>query len=123
VATKVRRWRSCDYKHTEDAEATDTISFSFGSAAYELDVCDDHGEEPRNLLSELAGRATKVSIATRGVHGIRQAAPAPRRRAGADRLQKTEIRRWVRERHPEVSERGRIHQKYVDEWHAAHPAS
>lgn len=110
---------SCDLcdDGADDPNAV-TVAFSYSGRDYELDLCAAHAEEVRATLSGWARRG----------HRAGEAPPAPspartgRRRSGAhtDREQLDAIRRWARDNGFQVTERGRIPERIMDAFQAAH---
>jgi hypothetical protein len=107
MARKVQVLLLCDM-HCGEAEAQETISFAFGGAAFEIDVCASHAHDLRGMFGAYIGRGRKVAEARWPAHGVQQ-----RERA-------TEIRKWARERGIKVSDHGRIPAKVVELYAAAH---
>jgi hypothetical protein len=107
MARKVQVLLLCDM-HCGEAEAQETISFAFGGAAFEIDVCASHAHDLRGMFGAYISRGRKVAEARWPAHGGRQ-----RKRAA-------EIRRWARERGIKVSDHGRIPAKVVELYAAAH---
>ena len=123
MATQVKQYTVCDPCDKEDGRETPadrTIRFSIGPVSYEIDVCEDpHGKEIDATLGALADLATKIPGSAHS-RTTRTAPASSRYRPKPDREQKQAIRRWVREHHPDVSDRGRIPERYVKEYEDAH---
>jgi hypothetical protein len=113
MAQKVQVLLVCDL-HDGDVEGTETVSFSLDGAAYEIDVCADHGGELRDAFAPYVGAARRAGRA--GTTTARRGRPA--QAAGKDRT--TEIREWARQNGHTVSERGRLSAKVVAAYEAAH---
>lgn len=120
MAQKVMVTDVCDFPHPGETEATRNERFGFGTSLYEVDACDAHAKEIDAAKEFLLQHARKV---TGGPHPRSTRAPAgvARTRTRPDREQSVEIRRWANEHGHKVSDRGRIPQLVVEEWHAAHP--
>jgi hypothetical protein len=100
----------CDLPHDGEVEGKETVSFSFDSTAYEIDVCAAHAKELHDKFSTYAERARKA-----GGAGRRRKA-----RTGPGRERSSEIRAWARQQGHKVSERGRIPASVIAEYEAAH---
>lgn len=90
----------------------ETVHFSLGGIAYEIDLTNAHADELRNALDPYikAGRRATASAARPS---------APRRRA-ARNSDSAAIRSWAKEQGLEVNERGRIAADVVEAYNAAH---
>ncbi len=102
----------CDLPHDGEIEGTETVSFAFDGAAYEIDLCSDHAKELREKFGQYTEHARKVS----GGGGGRRR----RARSGPSRERSSEIRAWAKETGHQVSERGRIPATIIAEYEAAH---
>lgn len=90
----------------------ETVHFSLGGVAYEIDLTSTHADELREALAPYiqAGRRSTAP-------GARSAAP---RRRSARSSDASAIRAWAKEQGREVSERGRIPADIVEAYNAAH---
>jgi Lsr2 len=107
MARKVQMLLLCDM-HDGEAEAQETISFAFGGAAFEIDLCAPHADDLRGVFGTYISRGRIVVEAQRTAHAPRQ------RERGA------EIRRWARKRGIKVSPHGRIPAKVMELYAASH---
>lgn len=100
----------------EGGKADETVKFALDGVQYEIDLSDKNAKKLRDAVATYVGRARKV---TRGgvVVGGRAAARA-RGSAAADREQNKAIRAWAKRKGKNISDRGRIPQEIVDEYHA-----
>lgn len=48
--------------HDGPADAVDTVELSLDGRRYELDVCEDHAEEVRDVVEEYAGAGRLVTV-------------------------------------------------------------
>jgi hypothetical protein len=100
----------CDLDHDGEIEGSETVSFAFDGATYEIDVCSTHAKELHDTISSYAEHSRRVS----GVGRRRKA------RTGPGRERSSEIRAWAKQRGHKVSERGRIPASIIAEYEAAH---
>lgn len=127
MAQRVITSTVCDWddEHEGETAATEQVTFGVDGVGYESDGCEAHAAKARAMLDDLKAHARRISNRRAGDEarpGTRSISAPPRKRAVVDRIQSQHMRAWVRERHPDVSDRGRIPQRYADEYHAAHPA-
>ena len=100
----------CDLHTKGDVDAVETLSFTVGNNAYEIDVCAAHADELRGKLQPYVDHARRPS-------------GGPQRRRGrrsADRAHTAEIRAWAKKQGYEISERGRIPAAVVTEYESSH---
>ena len=114
MAQKVQVLLVCDL-HEGDVEGTETVTFAVDGAAYEIDVCDQHGAELRDAFAPYVGAARRAG---RAGAPARRARAGSRRAAGKDRT--GDIREWARTHGHKVSERGRLSAAVVAAYEAAH---
>jgi hypothetical protein len=107
MARKVQVLLLCDM-HGGEAEAQETISFMFGGAAFDIDLCASHAHDLRGVLATYISRGRKVAETQRPARGVQQ------REGGAD------IRMWARDRGIKVSNLGRIPAKVMELYAAVH---
>jgi len=109
----------CDL-HDEEVEGEETIAFALDGASYEIDVCEEHGEQLRDAFAPFVGAARRSG---RGATAARRPAKATARRsagAGGDREHTQEVREWARQNGHQVSERGRLSAGVLAAYEAAH---
>jgi hypothetical protein len=87
--------------------ATQTVTFSLGSAAYEMDLSDKNAAKLQKALAPYIAAARKVR---KGRATPSASAPSQDIRA---------IRAWAREHGYQVSERGRLPRDLVEAYNAA----
>jgi hypothetical protein len=102
----------CDLPHDGEVEGTETVSFAFDGAAYEIDVCAAHAKEIREKFGQYTEHARRASGAATGRRR--------RTRSGPGRERSSEIRAWAKQHGHKVSERGRIPAAIIAEYEAAH---
>ncbi|MEU2665993.1 Lsr2 family protein [Micromonospora sp. NPDC007220] len=99
----------------DGGDAVETVKFSLDGVQYEIDLSSANAEILRGAFAPYVAHGTKVS---RG--GVVVGGRAARGRAGAtaDREQNKAIRAWAKKAGKDISDRGRIPQEIVDEYHA-----
>ena len=111
MAQKVQVLLLCDLDDG-DVEAQETLPFSLGNTAYEIDVCAKHARQIREGLEPFVTHSRRTAPA---------AGSRPRRaRPAADREQSVGIRSWARGRGIHVNDRGRIPASLVKEYEQSH---
>lgn len=99
----------------EGGEAAETVKFGLDGVSYEIDLNSKNAKKLRDALQPF------VAVARREGRGaVVPGGRTARRRGGAvsDREQNKAIREWARKAGKQVSDRGRIPQEIVDEYHA-----
>jgi hypothetical protein len=97
----------------DGGEAKETVAFAIDGASYEIDLSEVNAKKLRDSLSAFVQSARRSgALATR------------RRRAGGARAltreKSADIRAWAKSHGLNVSERGRIASKIVEQYEAAH---
>jgi nucleoid-associated protein Lsr2 len=102
----------------DGGDAHETVKFALDGIQYEIDLSDKNATRMRELLAPYVGSGTRVA---RG--GVVVGGRAARGRGGAtaDREQNKAIRDWAKKAGKDISDRGRIPQEIVDEFHARGP--
>ena len=102
----------------DGGDADETVKFALDGIQYEIDLSDKNATKLRDILAPYVGAGSRVA---RG--GVVVGGRAARGRGGAtaDREQNKAIREWARKQGMKVSDRGRIPQEIVDEFHAKGP--
>jgi hypothetical protein len=110
MAQKVQVMLLCDLDDGE-VDAEETLQFSLGNTAYEVDVCVKHAQQLREGLEPFVEYARKVTAAANS-----------RRRhpTNGNRQDNAGIRSWAKDRGIHINERGRIPANVVKEYEAAH---
>jgi hypothetical protein len=93
-------------------DADETIRFSLDGVGYEIDLSAKNAGKMRDAFAPYISAGQKIGRT--GVGGL--ANPKPTR--GADREQNKAIREWAARNGKDISDRGRIPQEVVDEYHA-----
>ena len=99
----------------EGGDAEETVKFSLDGVSYEIDLNGKNAKKLRDSLSAYVSASRKV-----GRGGVVVGGRTARGRGGAvsDREQNKAIREWAKKAGKNVSDRGRIPQEIVDEYHA-----
>lgn len=119
MAQKISVLLVCDL-HEDEVEGTETIAFGLDGAAYEVDVCDDHGAQIRDAFAPFVGAARRAGRPSAGSslrRPGRSSRPAP---AGSDRELVQAKREWARKNGFTVSDRGRLSAELLTAYDAAH---
>jgi hypothetical protein len=110
MAQKVQVMLLCDLDDG-NVDADETLQFSLGNAAYEVDVCAKHAQQIRDGLQPFVAQARKTGAASSGRR---------RQRTAGTRQETAGIRSWAKDHGIQVNERGRIPASVVKEYEAAH---
>ncbi|WP_229400932.1 histone-like nucleoid-structuring protein Lsr2 [Micromonospora okii] len=99
----------------DGGDADETVKFALDGVQYEIDLSNTNAEKLREVFAPYVAAGTKV-----GRGGVVVGGRAARGRGGAtaDREQNKAIREWAKKAGKEISDRGRIPQEIVDEFHA-----
>ena len=102
----------------DGSKADKTVSFSLDGVSYEIDLSEKNATKLRELFEPYLTAGSKVA---RG--GVVVGGRAARGRGGAvaDREQNKAIREWAKKAGKDISDRGRIPQEIVDEFHTKGP--
>ncbi|MFJ2032869.1 Lsr2 family protein [Streptosporangium sp. NPDC087985] len=97
----------------DGGEANETVAFAIDGTSYEIDLSDVNAKKLRDSLSPFVQSARRSGALT-----------PRRRRAGGTRAltreKSADIRAWAKSHGLNVSERGRIASKIVEQYEAAH---
>ena len=97
----------------EGGDAAETVKFGLDGVDYEIDLSEKNAAALRDSLAKFVsagrriGRSAGKQVSTRG-----------RGQASTDREQNKAIREWAKRKGLTISERGRISQDIVDQYHA-----
>lgn len=99
----------------DGGDADETVKFALDGVQYEIDLSNKNAEKLRDGFAPYVASGTKV-----GRGGVVVGGRAARGRGGAiaDREQNRAIRAWAKKEGRDISDRGRIPQEIVDEYHA-----
>lgn len=99
----------------DGTQGAETVKFGLDGAQYEIDLGEKNAARLRDALSPFVAAARKS-----GRGGVVVGGRAARGRGGAaaDREQNKAIRAWAKKEGRGISDRGRIPQEIVDEYHA-----
>lgn len=100
----------------DQGEADETVKFGLDGVQYEIDLSAKNASKLRDALGPYVKAGTRLGRAP-------SAAPVRRRSGGvaapADRAQNKAIREWARSKNKKISDRGRIPEEIVAEYHAS----
>jgi hypothetical protein len=101
----------------DQGQADETVKFGLDGVQYEIDLSAKNASKLRDLLAPYvkAGKRLGRAPTTTPVRGRRTGGSA----ATADRAQNKAIREWARRNNKKISDRGRIPEDIVAEWHAS----
>jgi len=102
----------------DGGDADETVKFALDGIQYEIDLSEKNAAKLRELFEAYVAAGSRVA---RG--GVVVGGRAARGRGGAtaDREQNKAIRDWAKKSGKDISDRGRIPQEIVDEFHAKGP--
>ena len=102
----------------DGGDADETVKFALDGVQYEIDLSKKNADKLRNAIAPYLAAGSKV-----GRGGVVVGGRAARGRGGAaaDREQNKAIREWAKKNGKDISDRGRIPQEIVDEFHAKGP--
>ncbi|BCJ43259.1 Lsr2 family protein [Actinoplanes oblitus] len=102
----------------DGTEADETVKFALDGIQYEIDLSEKNAAELREVFAPYLSAGTKVA---RGGVVVGGRAARGRGGAAADREQNKAIREWAKKAGYDISDRGRIPQEIVDEYHSKGP--
>lgn len=99
----------------DGGDADETVKFALDGVQYEIDLSAKNADKLRHVFAPYVTAGTKI-----GRGGVVVGGRAARGRGGAaaDREQNRAIRAWAKKEGKEISDRGRIPQEIVEEYHA-----
>ena len=99
----------------DGGDADETVKFALDGIQYEIDLSKKNAAKLRDVIAPYMASGSKV-----GRGGVVVGGRAARGRGGAaaDREQNKAIRAWAKKAGKEISDRGRIPQEIVDEYHS-----
>ncbi|WP_229067790.1 Lsr2 family protein [Actinoplanes sp. DH11] len=102
----------------DNGDADETVKFALDGIQYEIDLSEKNAAKLREVFEPYLNAGTRVA---RG--GVVVGGRAARGRGGAtaDREQNKAIREWAKKSGKDISDRGRIPQEIVDEYHSQGP--
>ncbi|GIJ81450.1 Lsr2 family protein [Micromonospora phaseoli] len=99
----------------DGGDAVETVKFALDGVQYEIDLSSDNATKLRDVFAPYVAHGTKVG---RGGVVVGGRAARGHGTASADREQNKAIRTWAKKAGKDISDRGRIPQEIVDEYHA-----
>jgi len=98
----------------DGGDASETVRFAIDGTAYEIDLNNKNAKKLRQSLASFVEAGRKV-----GRSGLSTGARRPGLVAATiDREQNKAIRAWAKKTGKDISDRGRVPQTIVDEYHA-----
>ena len=101
----------------DGGQADESVKFGLDGFAYEIDLSHEHAGTLREALADYVAVARRIGRYTTSSKGGSTSA-TPRMRTPIDREQNKAIREWAAREGKKVSDRGRIPQHIIDEYHA-----
>jgi Lsr2 len=111
MAQKIQVILLCDLDDG-NVDAEETLQFSLGGAAYEVDVCAKHAKQIRDGLEPFVAHARKTTSAN--------SSRRRRERTASGRDHTASVRSWAKDHGIQVNDRGRIPASVLKEYEAAH---
>lgn len=117
MAQKVSTLLLCDLHDEQDVEAVGTTLFGIDGANYEIELCEDHGRQMRDVVGPFMSAGRRAG-----------ASPRPARSAAQPRRNNTSspvgggqaaVRQWARAHGYTVSDRGRLSSEVTAAYEAA----
>ena len=99
----------------DGGDADETVKFALDGVQYEIDLSSGNADRLREVFTPYVTHGTKVG---RGGVVVGGRAARAQGSASADREQNRAIRAWAKKAGKAISDRGRIPQEIVDEYHA-----
>jgi len=103
----------------DGSEATQTVTFAFQGTSYEIDLNDEHASSIEESFAEWISNARKTT-------GGRSTSSSSSRSSGARASSTTKrgdldaVRAWARDNGHTVSDRGRVSNRILEAYDAAH---
>lgn len=101
----------------DDGEG-ETVTFSIGGTAYEIDLSEKNAAGMREALDPWISKARRVPSSA-AARGNGRAGRGGQRSTGAAKRDLTAVRTWARENGHEVSDRGRVPSTVLEAYDAA----
>ncbi|MGW0504063.1 histone-like nucleoid-structuring protein Lsr2 [Micromonospora sp. NPDC003241] len=99
----------------DGGDAEETVKFALDGVQYEIDLSSGNADKLRELFAPYVTHGTKVG---RGGLVVGGRAARGHGTVSTDREQNKAIRAWAKKAGKDISDRGRIPQEIVDEYHA-----
>lgn len=102
--------------------ADETIEYALDGTRYEIDLSAKNASKLRASLADFLSHSRRLGKGTKWTapsqRGIPRHGASPMAVAQSNRDQNMAVREWAKKMGYDVSDRGRVPQKYVDEYHA-----
>lgn len=102
----------------DGSEASQTLTFAFQGTSYEIDLNDEHAHALEESLAEWIGHARKTP--GRPTAGAGRSSAGRASASGTRRTDLDDVRTWARANGHTVSDRGRVSNKILQAYDAAH---
>ena len=102
----------------DGGDADETVKFALDGIQYEIDLSEKNATKLRELFNPYVKAGSRIA---RGGVVVGGRAARGRGAATADREQNKAIREWAKKAGKDISDRGRIPQEIVDEFHSKGP--
>jgi len=103
----------------DGSEATQTVTFAFQGTSYEIDLNDEHASSIEESFAEWISNARKTA-GGRSTSSSSSRTGGGRASSTAKRGDLDAVRAWARENGHTVSDRGRVSNKVLEAYDAAH---
>lgn len=113
MAQRVQLIRISDLSGDELGDGGQTVNFSIGSDAYQLDLSDKEAEKFFDTFKKYTDVATKTAG-----RGVKSSGSRKSSGSGRSKEELSEIRQWWRQQGNEIGDRGRLPQSVIDAWEA-----
>ena len=100
----------------DGGDADTTVAYTWQGQSYEIDLSTKNADEFAEVMAPYVSASRKTARASSGQSGRRSAA-LPK---ASDALDPRKIRAWAAENGVDVSPRGRINAKVLEQYRAAH---
>jgi len=122
MAQKVSVVLLCDLHDEQDVEAGETATFGVDGATYELELCEEHGQQLRAAAAPFVAAGRRTAGGPTSARRRTQTPPPPRaaaRTASTSKGSQTGAREWARAHGYTVSDRGRLSAEVMAAYEAA----
>ena len=123
MAQKVIVVLLCDLHDEQDVEAAETAVFRVDGASYEIELCEEHGQQLRDAAAPFVAAGRPIAGGSRSARSRKETAASPRASARdnsrTSRGAQTGAREWARAHGYTVSDRGRLSAEAIAAYEAA----
>ncbi len=104
----------------DGSEATQTLTFAFQGATYEIDLNDEHAASLEESFAEWIGAARRTGRGSSSGSSSSSSSSTSRASSAPKRTDLDAVRAWARDNGHTVSDRGRVSNKVLEAYDAAH---